>query len=174
MEYIGILSAPPIEAIFLSSLQTASLFILVLSGLKLVGRRIFGEKSPQDLVLLMLIAEACGFGLSDQRAGYWGTVASVITILFMGWLCERIPALRRLIEAKPIILFKEGRLDRKNLETHMLDERDLETVAHEYGLSSYREFSSVILEGDGQITGILHFTDKKGSIGNAKESRKQV
>lgn len=174
MDYIGILTAPSAVALLLSILQTASIFILVLAGLKLVGRRIFGEKSPQDLVLLVLIAESSNLGLTDQRAGYWGTVASVITILFMGWLCERIPPLRRLIEAKSIILFREGRLDRKTLEKHMLDETDLDAVAHEYGLSNYREFSKVILEGDGQITGILPLRVRDHSTGNAKGSIKKT
>lgn len=172
MDYTGIFAKPPMDAFFLSSLQTATLFILVLAGLKFVGRRVFGEKSPQDLVLLMLIAEACGFGLADQRAGYWGTVASVLTILVLGWICEKTPFLRQLIEAKPIVLFRDGRLDRKGLEKHMLDESDLDTVAREYGLSTYHEFSKVILEGDGQITGVLASPAKGAITGNAKGHRK--
>lgn len=154
MDYISIFSAPPLGAIGLSVLQTATIFILVLLGLKLVGRRVFAEKGPQDLVILVLIAEACDLGLSDERAGYWGTVASVLTILFLGWLCERVPSLRKLLESDPVLLYESGHLYRARLRKFMVDEKDMEMMAREQGYASYREFKAVYLEGDGKLTGV--------------------
>jgi len=162
MDYVGIFDKPPMEAVLLSILQAALLFTLVLLGLKLVGRRVFGEQSPQDLVILLLIAEASNLGLSDQRAGFWGTVASVLTILLLGWICERYNKLRRALESDPIVLFRDGHLNRKLLQKHMMDASDLEMAAHEYGLSSYREFEKIILEGDGKLTGVLKSGGKQG------------
>jgi uncharacterized membrane protein YcaP (DUF421 family) len=48
---------PPLKFILLSIFQTVTLFVLVLLELKLVGRRVFGEQGPQDLVILIFIAE---------------------------------------------------------------------------------------------------------------------
>lgn len=57
MEYVGILDVPPLRFVLLSVVQTFTLFVAFLLGLKIVGRRVFGEKGPQDLVILVLIAE---------------------------------------------------------------------------------------------------------------------
>jgi len=154
MEYIGIFDVPPLAPVLLSVVQAVTLFVLVILGLKVVGRRVFGEQSPQDLILLLLIAEACDLGLSDERAGYWGTVASVLTILFLGWLSEKIPFIRKLIDCEPTPLYYDGKLDLRAMKKNMIDEDDLNVTAREYGLGSYREFSCIMLEGDGKLTGV--------------------
>lgn len=47
MDYPSIFDMPPLMPVFVSILQTLTLFTLVLLGLKLVGRRVFGEQVPQ-------------------------------------------------------------------------------------------------------------------------------
>ncbi|MBX7145979.1 MAG: DUF421 domain-containing protein [Alphaproteobacteria bacterium] len=155
MNYTTIFDSIPWPYIGNSIIQTISIYILVLLGLKIAGRRVFSERSPQDLIILLLIAEACDLGLSDERAGYWGTIASVITILLLGSLCERISWLRHLIESKPIIIYQNGHLYQKVMQQHMIEEDDLEETARQYGLKSYKEFTKIVLETEGHITGIL-------------------
>ncbi|MEO8047094.1 MAG: hypothetical protein ABI684_07395 [Nitrospirota bacterium] len=105
MEYVGILDVPPLRFVLLSIVQTFTLFVAVLLGLKVVGRRVFGEKGPQDLVILVLIAEAASSGLNHQGAGYWGSAASVMTILLLGWLSEKTKVIRQFIEGRPVFLY---------------------------------------------------------------------
>jgi len=162
MGYISILDVPRAQFILLSILQTVTLFVLVLLGLKLVGRRVFGEKGPQDLVILVLIAEAASSGLNHQGAGYWGSAASVITILLLGWLFEKTKAIRQFIEGRPVFIYERGALDRTLMEKHMVDESDLELAARKYGLASYHDFTTIVLEGDGAVTGVVSMrTGKK-------------
>jgi uncharacterized membrane protein YcaP (DUF421 family) len=161
MDYVSLFDTVPWDAVFRSMIQAGSIYILVLAGLKLVGRRVFDQKSPTDLVVLVLIAEACDLGLSDERAGYWGTIASVAVLLALGRISEQVPFLRHLVEPRPLCLYKNGRLDRAMMKKNLVEESDLDETAREYGLSSYRDFSSMMLEGDGHITGILHM--KRGS-----------
>ena len=155
MDYAGLFDAIPWQAVGHSILQTATIYWLVLLGIKAVGRRVFAEMGPQDLVILVLVAEACDLGLTDERAGYWGSVASVLTLLAMGALVERIPALRRSLESKPVLLAERGSLRREAMKSCMVDESDLEQTARRYGLASYAEFDSMTLEEDGSITGVL-------------------
>lgn len=154
MDYVSILDKPPLDAIGLSILQTAVIFVFVLAGLKAVGRRVFGEQSPQDLILLLVIAEACDIGLTPEQAGFWGTMASITTILFLGWLCDRIGFIRKAVDGEPIVIFSNGRLNRKAMRAQKVDESDLQVAAHTYGLDDFRKFHVIILEGDGKITGV--------------------
>lgn len=171
MEYTGLFDLPQLERVFLSVVQTFFLFTFILIVLRLIGRRVFSEQSPQDLVTLILIAEAASMGLSDQRTGFWGAFASVCTILLLGYLIDRVPFLRHLIETGPVLLYRDGQIFRKNMKHNMIDRAELDAVARRYGLSSYREFDMIVLESDGEITGTLSATAHKSTLPDGADTR---
>lgn len=154
MEEATLFDMPPWRVVGISALQTVLLYWLVLLGLKAVGRRVFGEKGPQDLMILVLIGEATNLGLAPQRAGFWGTVASVLTVLATGAVIERIPRLRDWLEGRPTVLLREGVLDEAALRDNLVSRDDLAKTARQYGLRDVRDFETVVLEGDGSLTGI--------------------
>lgn len=154
MSYVDIFTVPEMIPIALSVLQTAVIFCLIIAGLQMVGRRVFAQRGPQDLIIIVLVAEACDLGLTHEDAGFWGTVASVITLLLLGYLTERIGPIRRLLNESPIVLFEDGKLYKAAMRKHMVDEEDLNEVAREEGCESYREFKALLLEGDGEISAI--------------------
>ncbi len=162
MDYPNLFHSIPWEPVGISVLQTVTVYVLVLVGLKLVGRRVFGERSPQDLITLLLIAESCDMGLADQTAGYWGSIFSVITILLLGYLSDRIKWIDDLLNPDPIVLCREGRINQKAMDKNMVEERDLEEIAREYGVSSYHDFSVIMLEGGGHLTGVLRSATSRG------------
>ena len=41
----------------------------------------------------------------------------------------------------------------------MVDETDVEMAGREYGLASYLDFSTLVLEGNGAVTGVVHPRD---------------
>ncbi len=155
MSYVDIFTAIPLKEVGITILQTITVYWFILLGLKWAGRRLFAEKGPQDLVILLLIAEASNLGITHEDAGYWGAIASVITIILMGSLIERIPPLRDFLDDEKVLLFKDGHLNRPLLKKYLLEERDLEEMAREYGAESYHAFDSIYLEGSGDLTGVL-------------------
>lgn len=154
MQYADIFTPPDAEQIALSIIQTAAIFFLITIGLQIVGRCVFAQRGPQDLIIVVLVAESCDLGLTPEDAGFWGAVASVLTLLTLGYLTERIPFLRRLLNEKPIVLYKDGQLQKAAMRKHMVDEEDLNEVAREQGSLSYKNFYAMMLEGDGQISAI--------------------
>jgi uncharacterized membrane protein YcaP (DUF421 family) len=155
MSYVSIFEPIPWEAVGTSVVQAISIFIVVILGLKMTGRRVFAERGPQDLIILLLVAEACNLGLSDEGAGYWGTFFSIITLFILGGMTERVPWLRTKLEEDPITLYNRGELDQAAMKNNFIDEKDLEETAREYGLPSYRSFSRIVLEGNGTISGVV-------------------
>jgi len=78
-----------------------------------------------------------------------------MTILLLGWLSAKTKVIRQFIEGRPILLYERGTLDRTLMERHMVDETDLDSAAREYGLASYHDFTTIGLEGDGAVTGVV-------------------
>lgn len=155
MDYISMFDPIPWAAVGRSVLQTLVIFIIVVGGLRAVGRRVLGERSTQDLVILLLISDASNLGLNDTGSGFWGAIASVLTLLFLGVMADRIPILRHMLGESPVLLYKDGRLFKKRLKKYLVDEADLEHTARAYGVASYKQFSEMTLEGDGTISGVL-------------------
>ena len=78
-----------------------------------------------------------------------------MTILLLGWLSEKTKVILQFIEGRPVFLYERGTLDRTLMEKHMVDETDLDSAAREYGLASYHDFTTIVLEGDGAVTGVV-------------------
>lgn len=154
MQYVDIFSVPDLLPVGFSILQSSFIFWLIILGLQIVGQRVFAQRGPQDLVVIVLVAEACDLGLTHEDAGFWGTVASVVTLLLWGYLVEKIGFIRRLLNRKPIVLYENGKLHKPLMRKHMVDEEDLNEVAREEGRASYTEFKAMLLEGDGQISAL--------------------
>jgi uncharacterized membrane protein YcaP (DUF421 family) len=155
MNYPGIFDPIPWNEVGLSILQTLTIFWLILLGLKLVGRRVFGELGPQDLIVLLLIAEASDLGLTHQDAGYWGALASILTILTTGALIEHLPLLRHFLEEEGIVLLRSGEPDEQTMKKNLVQREDLEKTARQYGFAELEAFDAMVLESDGKITGVL-------------------
>lgn len=155
MDYTSIFSPIPWEAVGHSVLQTFLLYWMVLFGIKLVGRRVFGEMGPQDFIVLLLVAESCNLGLANEEAGFWGTVFSVLTVLTTGAIAERVSLLRRFLAESAIDVLKDGRPLPGAMKRSLVEEDDLLSTAREYGMPDYSVFEKMTLESDGHITGVL-------------------
>jgi uncharacterized membrane protein YcaP (DUF421 family) len=73
----------------------------------------------------------------------------------LGWLSERSKFIRQFLEGRPVFICERGALDRTLMENHMVDESDLQSAAREYGLASYHDFSTIVIEGDGAVIGVV-------------------
>lgn len=152
MSYADIFTLPDIELLLLSALQTAVIFSLVMAGLQIVGRRVFAQRNPQDLVIIVLAGEACGLGFTHEEAGFWGTIVSVVTLLLLGHMVERYGIFRKVLTKTPVVLYADGKLHQDLMARHMVDETDIEEVAREKSATTYKKYDLVILEGDGRIS----------------------
>lgn len=153
--YVTIFDPIPWKLVGLTAIHTFVVYWVVLLGLKAVGRRVFGELGPHDLILLLLISESTDLGIVHQDAGFWGTLTAVLVLLSIVGIMERIPPFRRAMENNPIILKENGQLLENVISKNLVECDDLNRVAHEYGMRDHQAFEKMILEGDGKITGIL-------------------
>jgi len=155
MDYVTIFDAPNWGAVGISVVQAVVLYLLILIGLKLAGRRMFAELNAQDFVVLLLVADAANLGLTHNDGGFWSSVFAVMAVIGTGCVLEYIPVLQKLVEGKPVTLFKGGRLDHRRMRKFHIAESELDAVARQYGLDSYKRFLTIVLEPDGNLTGVV-------------------
>lgn len=128
-------------------------------------RREAGQLGISDLLVVVLIADAAQNAMSSDYRSITEGAILVATIAFwdyfLDWLSFRVPALQRLLRPPPLLLIRNGRLQRENMKREMLQENELMAQLREHGMRSAGEVKACYLEGDGRISVISRNAKRK-------------
>lgn len=136
--------------------RTAIIYLAVLIGLRLAGKREVGQMTPFDLVLLILIANAVQNAMTGPDNSIMGGLVAAGTLLLLNFLISRIvfgnKRLRRFVEGTPTILIHNGQLVLKNLAYEHIAPEEIVQALREHGVQTTEEVSLAVLEIDGSIS----------------------
>jgi uncharacterized membrane protein YcaP (DUF421 family) len=138
-------------------------------------RRETGAIGISDLLLIVLIADAAQNAMSSDYKSVTDGAILVSTIAFwdyfLDWIAYRFPITRRLLRPAPLLLIKDGRLQRRNMRQEMITEDELMGRLREQGIESVEDVKKSYLEGDGSISVIRKESkDDKGEGGTSSRS----
>jgi uncharacterized membrane protein YcaP (DUF421 family) len=152
METMLTLHVPPWEIV----LRTAAVYLALLLGLRLAGKREIGQMTVFDLVVLLLIANAVQnsmVGPDNSLTG--GLIAAAVLILInsaVAALRLRSARVRRLVEGTPTVLVLHGNVIEEHLRREGIDEEILEAAIREHGVADLGAVEMAVLETDGTIS----------------------
>jgi uncharacterized membrane protein YcaP (DUF421 family) len=137
-------------------LRTTIVYLIILIGLRLTGKREIGQMATFDLVMLLLIANAVQNAMVGPDTSLTGGIIAAAVLLTVNFLIARlrlsVPGLRRLVEGSPTLLVLHGEVLGQNLRREGLDQESLETALREHGISDLSEVEMAVLEVDGSIS----------------------
>ena len=100
-------------------------------------RREAGAISISDLLVVVLIADAAQNARASEYKSITEGIVLVTTIVFwdyfLDWLGYRFPLLRPLVRPAPLLLIKDGHIQRRNLRQEMITEEELIEELREQG-----------------------------------------
>ena len=144
------------DSIWLIPVRTLIVYIVVLVGLRVSGKRQMGQMTPFDLVLLLLISNAVQNAMTGPDTSVLGGILAAATLLIanqvVGYARNRVPRLRRLIVGSPTILIQNGEMVGKNLEHEEIPEDEVLAALREHGIEDVSEVELATLEVDGSIS----------------------
>ncbi|RIE11068.1 DUF421 domain-containing protein [Candidatus Cryosericum hinesii] len=137
-------------------LRTAIVYILVLAGLRLAGKREMGELASFDFVMILLLANAVQNAMTGPNTSLTGGVVAAATLLVLNFsvsaLVHRYPRLRRIILGQRTTLIEQGIPQLDTLEREHIDEDEIMTAAREHDILKISDIRTAWLEVDGNIT----------------------
>jgi uncharacterized membrane protein YcaP (DUF421 family) len=137
-------------------LRTAIVYILVLAGLRLAGKREMGELASFDFVMILLLANAVQNAMTGPNTSLAGGVVAAATLLVINYsvsaLVHRYPRLRRIILGQRTTLIEQGIPQLDTLEREHIDEDEIMTAAREHDILKISDIRTAWLEVDGNIT----------------------
>lgn len=138
------------------AVRTAVVYLVLLLGLRLTGKRQVGQFTPFDLLLLLLLANAVQNAMVGPDTSLLGGLVAAATLLALNAVVARfawrLPAAARLVEGTPTILIRHGQVLEPNLAAEGISREDLVRALREHGVDQISAVRSAILEVDGTVS----------------------
>jgi uncharacterized membrane protein YcaP (DUF421 family) len=136
--------------------RTVVIYLLVLIGVRLSGKREVGQMTPFDLTLLLLLSNSVQNAMTGPDTSLMGGAVAACTLLVLNYLIAEVSGtnrrFRRLIQGQPTLLIHDG----KTIESHMAKEHvsvdELQRALREHGISCIEQTALAVLEVDGSIS----------------------
>jgi uncharacterized membrane protein YcaP (DUF421 family) len=136
--------------------RCAIVYVFVLLGLRLSGKREVGQMTPFDLVLILLIANAVQnamIGNDNSLAGGLVAAAALLVLNFtVGRAATRWAGFGRLLRGHATILINHGVIDDAHLHREGITHEDLKAALREHGVEHLDDVRLAVLETDGTIS----------------------
>ena len=132
-------------------------YVVVLVGLRLGGRREIGQLTPFDLVVILLVANAVQNAMVGTDTSLQGGLVAAATLLAVNaavaQLRLRSTRLRRLVEGVPVVLIQHGEWVTANLRREALTEDEVLAAIREHGaIGEVEHVALAVLETDGSVS----------------------
>lgn len=146
------LGLPIVEKI----LRPTIIYIFLIIGLRLAGKRELAQLNPFDLVVLLILSNTVQNAIIGEDNSVTGGILGAATLLLLNYFVVRFLYRRkridRLVEGSPTVLIQDGHLRKDHLEKELITVAELETAAHKQGFGSLAEIDKAVLESGGTIT----------------------
>ena len=138
------------------ALRTSIVYVCLVVGLRVLGKREAGQLSTLDLVVLLVIANAVQNAMVGENTSLFAGLLAAAVILFLDLLlhaaADRWEILRNALDGEPTILVDHGRILVDNLRREGITDRELAVALRQNQLLSPEEALYVFLETTGQIS----------------------
>src|SRR4029079_19398971 len=95
-------------------LRTAIVYIFLLAGLRLAGKRELGQLNPFEFVVLLLLSNTVQNAIIGEDNSLLGGIVGATTLLVINWFVVRYlyghPAVARVLEGDPEMLIQNGKI----------------------------------------------------------------
>ena len=158
-------------------LRTAVVYIVVLLGVRLSGKREVGQMTPFDLTLLLLLSNSVQNAMTGPDTSLTGGIVAAATLLLMNYVIAEFSGanrrFRKFVQGQPSLLIHDGQLILANMAKEHVSMDELERVMREHSITTYHDVALGVLEVDGSIS-LLKYEDVNPTAHSHLARRKHI
>lgn len=136
--------------------RTLFIYLFILLVMRLMGKREIGKLSVFDLVVSIMIADLAVISIEngDQSLvhGILPIVTLMVTQIGLSYLSLKSRTVRNLVDGKPAVLIKDGRIQEKEMARNRYNLDDLMAQLREKNISNIADVEYAILETSGKLS----------------------
>lgn len=136
--------------------RAAATFLAALVLIRISGRRSFGQRSPFDYVVAILLGATLSRAIVGASPALPTFVASLVIVMMhraLAWACVRFQTFELLVGGVERQLYRDGSFDRHQMLAALVSRTDvLEALRQKLGAETLDEVHRAILERNGEIS----------------------
>ena len=148
--------------------RTLCVYVFLLTGLRLAGKRELGQFNPFDLVVLLLLSNTVQNAIIGEDNSLLGGIIGATALLVINWAVVSFlfthPLVARWIEGDPDILIRNGHIRHGQLKRERITHGELEAAARRQGIEGLEQVQTCRLE----IGGALTFVPKTPTVDESR------
>lgn len=137
-------------------IRTLILYFLIMTGLRLMGKRQIGELEPSELVLTMMISDLATVPMQDFGIPLLAGVIPILTLLALSMLLSQLSLgslrLRELICGTPAVLIRRGVIQQEAMRKNRFTVDELLEELRSQGICRVEDVKYAVLENSGQLS----------------------
>jgi uncharacterized membrane protein YcaP (DUF421 family) len=145
--------------------RVALVYIFIMFGLRMLGKREFGQLTPLELVTLLIVPEIVSQALVREDFSMTNALIGVSTLFvlvyFSSLLQHRSEFIENIVSSSPTVLVRNGAYIGKNMNEQRVSPGEIFTAIHESGLERLEQVKWAILETDGKIAIVPQDSDEQ-------------
>ena len=142
-----------------STIRTFILYILLIGGMRLMGKRQIGQMQPLELVTTILLSELITAPIIDSDIPLLTAIVPFGLVLcfeiIIPWFASRFPIVKRIVDGRPSLVICNGSIDQKQLLHLRMSVDELLGLLRLQNVGDVKDVQYGILEQNGQLSLIL-------------------
>jgi len=147
-----------------------AMYLVALIVIRLMGKRALGELGLFDFVVMTGVGHILTSVALDQSLPFYEGVAVLITLAALeygvAFLSIKSQKLNRIIQGRPVIMIRNGKIIKENLGKEKFNVDDLMQELRKQGVRDVNEVETGILEPSGGFSVIIRGADEPVSRGD--------
>jgi uncharacterized membrane protein YcaP (DUF421 family) len=137
-------------------LRTTIIYVLVLVGIRLTGKREVGQMTPFDLTLLLLLSNSVQNAMTGPDTSLVGGIVAAVVLLVLNYILAEVSGVnrrfRKLIQGSPSLLVHNGEVVTAHMAKEHVSMDELNRAFREHGCVDAKDVALAVLEVDGSIS----------------------
>ncbi|MFC5529252.1 YetF domain-containing protein [Cohnella yongneupensis] len=137
-------------------LRTSFMYIFIFIIMRMMGKREIGKLSVFDLVISIMIAEIAVIVIESTENSLWTAISPILLLALIqigiAFLTLKNNKLRALIDGRPSVLVRHGRLNRREMSKQRYNLDDLMSQLRESGVIDLTQVELAVLESTGKLS----------------------
>ena len=145
-------------------LRTVILYLVLIAGVRLMGKRQVGQMEPSEFVVTMLVANLASIPMQDEGIPLFSGLIPILTVLGAELVLSSASMgsifLRRMLCGKPVILIENGRILQDNLRRTRITIDELTGHLRLKDVLDLQSVQFAILETNGDLSVFLYPSER--------------
>jgi uncharacterized membrane protein YcaP (DUF421 family) len=137
-------------------IRTSIVYLLIVIGLLLLGKKELSQMSVTDLVFILLISNSVQNAMVGNNSSLSGGLIAALVLFVLNYIFRRLnyefSFVRKVVEGEPVMLVYKGFIKEGNLKREQITHEELLAAVREHGVERIEDVSLAMLEIDGNIS----------------------